>query len=196
MFTWLRKLITTVVLLSLSCLAFATPPLESGVVVRDDVPYANWWYDAEKDLSTYFGVDMYVWCFTIDEADFDVVPWMEVFMRTDGEDVLRFKNHFKGDLQTSVWPGFVPPLAACTQVWNGFGGPIASGWSRFKWNDNDVIPQLNPDRRNMNTFGFNANGNLIDSVTGETLRFMMYVHAAWDGIDGASFRSIIKTKLK
>jgi len=120
-------------------------------------------------------------------------------MNTDDGDVLRFKEHIAGDLQTSVWPGFVPPggdpISICPQIIIFGLTPIAHGWSHFKFNDNDVQPWLNPNRHNINSFGFNANGVLLNYATGEPMKFMMYAHGAWDGIDPGSFRSIIKTKL-
>ncbi len=196
MFTWLKKITTTAVLLSLSCFAFADPPLESGVVTRFDEVYWSWWVDEDSDSTIYLGVDPYVACFAEFPQGFDFVPVMRVFMQTDGEDVIRFKDHIVGDVQVYVYSGFSPPGVLCAQIFFGLDELIASGMAHFVFNDNDVVPSLNPDRRNMNTFGFNTNGHLFNATTGERMRFMMFWHAAWDGQDPASFREKFKFKLK
>ena len=125
---------------------------------------------------------------------------MWVLMDAEGEDVLRFKNHIKGDLQTSVWPGYVPPgsdpISLCPQVVVFGLTPIANGWSRYIWNDNDVNPGLNPDRHNMNSAGFNAHGVLVNYETGEPMRFKMRFHGIWDGLDPESIRTILELKLQ
>ncbi len=189
--TWLRRTITAAVLVSLSCVAFADPPPQSGVVSRYDDFYGHFWFDFENDWSVYQGADLYDFCFGI--AEFDTISVMEVFMRGDGH---RFKNHFSGDLFTTVWPGLALPFEVCDQIFSGAAQPIATGMAHIRWNDNDVIPSLNPDRHNMNSFGFNTNGTLYDFLTGEPMRFMMYWHAMWDGQDPSSFREIFKSKLK
>ena len=189
--TWLRKTIGAFVLISLSCIAFADPPPQSGVVERYDDIYGDFWFDFENDWSIYHGLDMYEFC--AGSGDFDTISVMEIFMRGDGH---RYKNHFTGDLFTTVWPGIVFPGEICEQIFLGTGQPIATGMARIVFNDNDVEPWLNPDRHNMNTFGFNTNGTLYDFSTGEPMRFMMFWHAMWDGIDGASFREMFKSKLK
>jgi hypothetical protein len=88
------------------------------------------------------------------------------------------------------------PEDVCEQILLGSGHPIATGMARIVWNDNDVEPWLNPNRHNMNSFGASSKGTLYDFSTGEPKRFMMSWHAMWDGIDGASFREIFKSKLK
>ena len=200
MMAWLRKTMAAVVLVSFTGVAFADPPLEAGVVIRADVQgYFQWWYDFEKDITAYFGVDPFVVCTSEFPAGWDLVPIMEVLIDTDGDTRFRFKDHITGDLQTSLWAGFVfpgGPGGLCDQIVNAGLTPIANGYSRFKFNDNDVEPWLNPNRHNINSFGFNANGILHNYDTGEPMRFMRYVHGTWDGIDEDSFRSIVKTKLK
>ena len=195
MMTLIKATTAAVVLIGFSCVAFADPPPESGVVFRGDaIPYFQWWYDEENDTTAYFGVDPLIACTSEFPAGWELVPIMTVLMGTDGEEVLRFKERINGDLQTSVWQGFVPPDCGLIV---GFGlTPIANGYSHFKFNDNDVNPSLNPNRHNVNSFGFNANGVLLNYNTGEPMRFMMYFHGTWDGIDFDSFRSIVKTKLK
>lgn len=200
MFTWLRKIITTVVLLSLSCLAFADPPSESGIVTRTDEPlWFLWWYDEENNTTAYFGVDPLLVCFG-DPAGWQSVPVMRVFMDTDGDDVLRFKSRVSSnDMLTSVWPGFTPaggPENICLQIIVFGVTPIATGYSRFRLNDNDVLPGLNPDRRNANAFGFNAHGDLVYFDTGDPVRFMMLVHAVWDGDNPDTFRAVVRTRLR
>jgi hypothetical protein len=158
-----------------------------------------WWYDAENNTTAYFGVDPLLAC--VDDPDgWQSVPVMRVFMDTDGDDVLRFKSHVKSnDMLTSVWPGFVPafgPENACFQIFVLGITPIATGYSRFRLNDNDVDPSLNPNRRNANSFGFNAHGDLSYYDTGELVRFWMHVHAVWDGEDFDTFRTITKTRLR
>ena len=190
MFTWLRKIFTTVVLLSLSCFAFADPPAESGVVVRYDDFYGNFWFDFDNGWSIYQGTDLYGFC--AGAADFDTISIMEVFMRGDGH---RYKNHYTGDLYTTVWPGIFFPDEVCAQILFGTGQPIATGMARVVWNDNDVEPWLNPDRHNMNTVGFKSNGTLYDFSTGERMNFMMYWHALWDGQDPSTFRALFKCNL-
>ena len=188
---WLRKAIAAAVLISLSFIAFADPPLESGVVMRFDTAYGSFWADFENNTTTYFGLDLYEFC--AGSQDFGIVSVMDVYMRGDGH---RYKRHFSGDLFTTVWPGIAGPGAVCEQIFLGTGQPIATGMAYFRFNDNDVEPWLNPDRHNMNSFGFNANGTLYDFATGEPMRFMMYWHAMWDGIDEASFKEIFKSRLK
>ncbi len=73
--------------------------------------------------------------------------------------------------------------------------PKIAGLPKCSNNDNDVVPWWNPDRHNMNSFGFNANGFLYDFSTNERMRFMMSYHAMWDGIDDASFTEMLKTNL-
>jgi hypothetical protein len=200
MMTWLRRTIAAIVLISFSCAAFADSPSESGVVIREDVPtWFVWWYDEENNTTAYFGVDPLLACF--DNPDgWQPVPVMRVFMGTDDEVVLRFKRLVNStDMLTSVWPGLAPsggPGNVCLQILFGGVTPIANGWSHFRFNDNDTNPSLNPDRHNMNSAGFNANGVLINYDTGEPMRFMMYAHLIWDGIDFASTRTISKTKLQ
>lgn len=201
MMTWLRRTIASVILLSFSYAGFADPPSESGIVTRTDEPfYFVWWYDEENNTTAYFGVDPLLVC-NDDAAGWQSVPVMRVFMDTDGDDVLRFKSHVSSnDMVTSVWPGFASaddgPDNICLQILSFGLTPIATGYSRFRLNDNDVIPNLNPNRHNANSFGFNAHGDLLYYDTSEPVRFWMHVHAVWDGEDFDSFRAIVRTRLR
>ena len=193
MMTWIRRTLAAIVLLSFSFGAFADSPSESGVVTRTDEPfYFVFWYDPDKNWSTYFGIDPLLSCIGNPDG-WQSIPVMRVFMDTDGDDILRFMERFRGDLLTSVWEGFVPPggpFGVCSGV-----TPIANGYSRFKGWDNDKVPWLNPDRHNANAFGFNANGTLIYYDTGEPARFTMLANAVWDGLDSDSFRVLTRTTL-
>ena len=198
MMTWLRRTIAAIVLLSFSCVAFADAPSESGVVSRTDEPiWFIWWYDEDNNTTAYFGVDPLLACFGPD--GWDSVPVMRVFMDTDGDDVLRFKNRVSADLQTSVWPGFAPPggpVNVCVQILFFGVTPIANGYSRFRLNDNDVDPSLNPNRSNANAFGFNAHGDLVYYDTGDPAHFTMLVHAVWDGENDDTLRAVVRTTLR
>lgn len=200
MMTWLRGAVASVILISLSCVGFADPPSESGIVTRTDEPFwFIWWYDEENNTTAYFGVDPLLACFgNLDGWQSN--PVMRVFMDTDGDDVLRFKSHVNSnDMLTSVWPGFAPaggPDNVCVQIISFGVTPIATGYSRFRLNDNDVLPDLNPNRRNANAFGFNARGDLVYYDTGDPVRFWMHVHGVWDGEDFDTFRAIVRTRLR
>jgi hypothetical protein len=172
----------------------AGPPPESGVVLRYDGLGFYWRYDQESDSTVYFGIDPLIICTQPFPAGYDAIPTMEVLMNTDDEALLRFKQQIRGELQTSVWDGFAPPV--CGPIIELGLTPIANGSSHFKLNDNDLIPSLNPDGHNFNSYGYNANGVLLNYDTGEPMRFMTYFHATWDGESIDSFRSIQKVKLK
>ena len=98
-----------------------------------------------------------------------------------------------------MWVGFAPPnmepFGVCPQIYSGVT-PIATGYSRFRLNDNDEDPSLNPNRRNANSFGFTAHGDLVHYDTGEAVRFWMHVHGVWDGEDFGTFRTIAKIRLR
>jgi hypothetical protein len=200
MMEWLRKAIAAIVLISFSCVAFANPPSESGVVTRtDETEFFFWWYDEENNTTAYFGVEPLLACYG-DPNGWQSVPVMRVFMDTDGEDVLRFKNHVNSnDMLTSVWPGFAPPFGpgnVCSQIFFFGVTPIATGYSRVRVNDNDVLPGLNPNRRNANAFGLNAHGDLVYFDSGEPVRFWLSAHAVWDGENFDTYRAVIRTRLR
>ncbi|MDH3676364.1 MAG: hypothetical protein OES12_12790 [Anaerolineae bacterium] len=88
------------------------------------------------------------------------------------------------------------PDNVCIQILFFGVTPIATGYSRFRLNDSDVIPGLNPDRHNANAFGFNAHGDLLYFDTGEPARFTMYVHAVWDGENFDTLREVVRTTLR
>ena len=182
--TLLKRMLLAALGLSLFSLVSATPPESSGNVVRFESEYFEWWYDAESDMTAYVGFDVVYFC-TYFEFIGTEVPVKDVVI----EDGVRYTRRFGGEALVSVYAG----EPDCTNIWDHM--PLAEGMLKFKYHDNDVEPWLNPDRHNMNSFGYNANGTLF-SPTGERMHLLINWQAMWDGIDPESFREIFKMKLK
>ena len=181
----IRRIIFALVLVGFSGLAYAEPPAQSGNVIRYEGGFTTWFYDADQDITAYFGFDPAVLC---SGGGWVVTPSsiMEMW-KSDGS---RFHTHLAGQLPTFVYPGEPDCFVIATN------DPIATGVTNFRRNDNDQWADVGPDRNNVNSWGVSANGTLFGFLTNEPMRFMLQFHGMWDGDDwDASFRSILKIRL-
>lgn len=169
MSTWLKKIITTVVLLSLSCFAIADPPESSGIVIRDE--YNNAWVDIDMDtgLLAVTGVNIVQWC--TDGAPFDTIYYADKNL----QDGFRLNTLEKAEVTTSVWPFTVFDCALFTSV-----PPLATGVANYRLHDNDLFGnQFCEEKNNANAFGRKVNGKLY-SPQGEGRNLNMHVWGIYD----------------
>jgi hypothetical protein len=146
---WLRKSIAAITLIAISCVAFADPPPASGVVVRFEAPAAYTWFDPESGLRVIVGADVDEFC--AGNLNFDIVEWQDVNL-ADG----RTLTNGNGVMQATVWDFLEFDCDLFTTV-----DPVASGYARFRYVDNDIFGIAEGDR-NANSWTFMANGKLED----------------------------------
>lgn len=185
---WLKKIITSVVLVSLSCLSFAEPPVQSGNVYRGEDVVASIWIDWDAGLMLVFD-DVVASCSGDPEFEFATVPFMYVLVKGDAPpNEGRIIDRFRGDVMASVWPIF--PFNCnifLTQL------PIAQGIVTISGNDNDLFADLNPGN-NVNVVKYRAHGFLY-TPEGERVRLLWKWNAMWDGDDFSTFTSTTRIKL-
>jgi len=180
----LKKMFIAAFCLGMFTLASATPPESSGKVIRFDTEYYEWWYDAESDMTAYMGFDPVYFC-----TYFEFVGTPLTVMQVLINDFVRYTRRFNGEASAYVYAG----EPNCGNIMGQI--PLATGLVRYKFNDNDVAPWENPDRHNMNSFGYNANGQLY-SPDGDMMHLLINWHGMWDGLDPESYREIFKMSLK
>lgn len=147
MMTWLRKTIGAIVLISLSCLVFADPPPFSGVVIRDEAPFAISWIDPEAGLRVIIGADMDEFC--ADTFNFDLIAFQDVNLPSG-----RIVSNMSAIMQTTVWDFLEFDCAMFTTI-----DPVASGFAKLRGLDNDLTGSV---VNNTNAWTWMVHGKLED----------------------------------
>ncbi len=136
---------------------FSNGPDQSGIVSRASGAYAASWSDAATGWRVVFGADMLEFCAGI--ISFDELQWADKVLPTD--DRIVSLNAYEA--RTSVWPFTAFDCTLFTTV-----DPLATGYSDFKWVDNDLTFSEHP---NVNSWGFKANGTLAWTMDGSPAQF-------------------------
>jgi hypothetical protein len=136
---------------------FSNGPEQSGIVERASGAYAVSWPDQATGWRVVFGADMLEFCDGI--IDFDELQWADKYLPTD--DRIVSLNTYEP--RTSVWPFTDFDCALFTTV-----EPLATGYSKFTYVDNDLSLSEHP---NVNSWGFKANGTLAWTMDGSPAAF-------------------------
>jgi hypothetical protein len=156
------------------------PPPESGIIMRDGVPTALTWVDAEAGLRVIVGTDMHEFCAGI--VNFDIVEYQDAYLR-DG----RLVELGQGVVHTTVWNFLEFDCALFTTV-----DPVAQGRSKFVAVDNDLFGIEEGDS-NTNSWGFMAHGRLVSS-DGERMQFSGHLRQVYSPDDRYTLHSQIILK--
>jgi hypothetical protein len=167
----------------LSAAAPASPPAQSGVVTREDVPDAGFIVDHKAGLLTVVGIDPVEFCMGM--GDFDLLTFMTVDVQSDPERIALFA---KGEMRASVWD-FVEFNCDLFEV----AQPLATGMAMIQSTDNDFNIASTP---NSNAYGFSARGMLIATDTGKRMHLNAVYRAIWDKDAGEALVKNSKVTLR
>lgn len=151
----------SLLILSISVSAWATPPSDSGARVLRSEDY-NWWMFDAKGMAVFVGIDIPAFC-----SDAWVVGSWQYQVIVNPSDIDLLMAVAKGDdLITNIYPatafydedGNADPARLCE--YDYFYGPIASGTSDAIYTDNDGMAYFN-DHSRANAFGVSAHGVLF-----------------------------------
>jgi len=126
--------------------SIANAPDASGIIVRDDVPFAVTWIDPKAGTLVVIGADIFEFCGGT--INFDIVPFQDAIL-PDGRIVEVVQG---SDMRTSVWPFATFDCDLFTTV-----TPLATGMSDLVYTDNDLLGSV---VNNANAWGFLAQGSL------------------------------------
>ena len=112
-------------------------PPQSGIVLRNGIPFFVLWGFPSEDFEVAIGVDAREFCAGWPD------PWgaeFSIVTRADKELVDRLMSRFQGrDVTTGVWPyGYRDPAIFCAQV-NGGAEPFATGVTRVSQFSSDWV---------------------------------------------------------
>lgn len=182
-----RKITLAAVLMTLFSAAYADPPAQSGVVVRDGDFFGTIWVDENAGLMVVFD-DVVGFC-SDPGFEFTVVPFMAALVSGDfPPNEGRLVYRLRGEIMASVWPIFE---FDCDTFLGQL--PIADGMVTVSGNDNDLFANLNPGN-NINVFKYRAHGFLY-TPDGERKRLLFKYNGMWDGEDFSTFTEITRIKL-
>lgn len=159
-----------------------TPPAVSGPrVVRSEVGYWTYLYDAPRDLFFIVGIDP-IYALESDDWTIDVVEVQEV-TNPQEQDIVNWHIH-GDDLLVSVWRGNVV-------YWEDFFDRelIASGTCDMTATDNDYYAWLNDSAR-VNSFGWEAHG-VLTTPDGEAVHMNVVSRTVWPGGDSTESRWVV-----
>ena len=145
--TFSKKTISAIVLIGLTCIAYADPPPFSGIVTRGEDTVAVTWVDAEAGLRVIVGADMDEFCAGNEYAG--LIAYQDVNLPSG-----RVVSNSGAIMQTTVWDFLNFDCALFTTI-----DPVASGYARVRYVDNDLTGSV---VNNTNSWTFMAQGKLED----------------------------------
>jgi hypothetical protein len=147
--------------------AAADPPVESGIVMRGEVPIALFYVDDSGTRSVVYGADMVEYC--LGTIDFDIWQYKDNYLPVDEVVATLEKGE---EIRTSVWPFAVFDCDLFLNV-----PPLATGTTSVVITDNNLYG-TETDRAN--AWSLSAHGFLFDAMDDEW-GFQHNYHCVWKG---------------